>query len=472
MTGGDYGEGGGKPPDINATNHSDINMLDLNPNNDGNGNGNRSQDNEKILSDRLSNINFDNRYKNDSKGPFSIFVEHKYLNFGKLHPMRISEKLYNLGGEEKNISYLEIVGRNRVQVFCKTPQAANVLVSNPIFDQNNLVAYVPSHLTEKKGLIRGVDTSFSEDDLQKIIQSDINIKAVKRRYKTIKDKDGKLIKVPKQQVLITFDKLELPQYVYIYKLRHEVEIWYSPVSQCFKCLNFGHTSKQCKSKKRCKKCSCILPNDKDSCDDCGEFCMHCKTDSHSSTSKNCPTFSKQKKIKEAMANMNISFKEAEKIVERPSYSSLVLKNKYTPLLSSPTEFPELPIGKKPEYKNTRSDSQKTYTSLSQPTTSKEYNFHKKRKVQDRSPNFSRPCREFDWSYSGSPLIQGPSSLNEESLNEVKTKIKNNLAQKISHSIKPLVRPNLVNVFENINIGDIIDTIVTDTFKQWEQTNKK
>lgn len=470
MTGGAYGEGGGQPPDKNIKT-TDPNTLEINLSNTASSEiGDQTQD--KILSNRLNNINFNNRYREDSKGPFSIFVEHKYLNFGKLHPLRISEKLYNLGGDEICISYLEIVGRNRVQVFCKSAFAANTLVVNPVFDQNNLIAYVPSYLTEKKGLIRGVDTSFSEEELLNIIESNINIKSVKRRYKNVLDKEGKTIKVPRQQVVITFDKLELPQYIYIYKLRHDVEVWYSPVSQCFDCLNYGHTSNQCKGKKRCKICSEFLPEGKNKCDSCSVFCMHCKTDSHSTTNKTCPMFLIQKRTKEAMANLNVSFKEAEKIIDRPSYSSLVSKNKFAPLMLSQTEFPSLPVENILESSHlpNQTNTQRSQKKLTQPSTSFSQS-SKKRKVVDRSPNFEPIRREFDWSYTGSTITQGHDFLNENSIKEFKARIRDNLKQKITHSIKPLVRPNLVNVFENINIGDIIESTVGEILKQWDQQNK-
>lgn len=489
MTGGIYGEGGGKPPDKGRTNigivditHDDNDMMDINNTiNNSNlslfehDNSARNNPGEKKISDRVNKIDFDNKYKEDSSGPHTIFVEHKYLNFGKLHPLRISEKLYNLGGDEQYIDYLDIVGRNRVQIFTKSARAANILVKNPVFEQNNLIAYIPLHLTTKKGLIRGVDTSFKEEELKNIIKSEIPVKSVQRRYKNVVDKDGKIIKVPRQQVILTFDRLALPQSVFIYKLRHNVEVWYSPVTQCFNCLRYGHTSKQCKSQKKCKNCGDVLNTGETRCAECKTSCIHCDTNDHNSTSKECPMYLKQKRTKEAMANLNLTFKEAEKLVDHPSYSSLVIKNKFMPLTSSSSEFPSLPVRKNSDFSLSQPTNKVDYPkslSISQPSTSHMTSYsNKKRKTNDRSPNFDPPRREFDWNYTGSPLFQPNKHMRQEDIAEFKNKIHECLTNKISSSIQSITPPNMESILDNLNLGKIIESTLGELFQKWAQKNK-
>ncbi|CAG9762721.1 unnamed protein product [Ceutorhynchus assimilis] len=355
MAGGNNHKEGKPPPDKNNIKVVDLTYNDMMINEDESieNNINSQTQHDKQISDRLNRIDLKNRYKTNSNGPFSVFVEHKYLNFGRLHPLKIGEKLFNLNGDENDIDFLHTVGRNRVQIMCKSAIGANKIVENQVFESNNLIAYIPSHLTQKKGLIRNVDTSFSEEEILKILKSSVPIKAVQRRFKFVLDKDGN----------------------------------------------------KCKSKKRCKTCSKIL-NDEGLCTDCETFCVHCKDNSHISTSKKCPKYNNQVKIKQAMANLNVSFKEAEKIVDNPSYASLVSKNKFAPL-SSKTDFPELP----PNYRNQSNPPNSKTTFVAHPHSSKStpsssvYENYKKRKVSDRSPSFEPVSREFDWSYTGAPWIE-------------------------------------------------------------------
>lgn len=311
-----------------------------------------------------------------------------------------------------------------------------------------------------------------EEELIKIIKSDIPLKSVQRRYKNIVNKEGNNIKVPRQQIIVTFDKLDLPQYIYIYKLRHNVDIWYSPVTQCFNCLRFGHTSNQCKSKKKCKNCGDDLSEGKIKCDSCKVSCIHCNTEGHNSTSKECPEFIKQKRTKETMANLNLSFKEAEKIVDNPSYASLVNKNKFAPLMSSNIDFPNLPTQKNSSLslnKNMSNNRSNNNNHSSQPRTSYSgLQSNKKRKSCDLSPNFEPISREFDWNYTGAPITHHNKTLGQPDITDLKNKIQECLKNRISSSIQSLTPPNMVNILENIDISYIIEHTLGELFQKWIQ----
>lgn len=346
-------------------------------------------------------IDTSNRYASNSPGPFVIYVEHLSLNVGRLHPMRLGEKLLNIGDDEKFINEINVIGRNRIKIDVQSASAANRIVNNSVFSENELISYIPLHLTEKRGIIRGVDTSYSEAELAERIDSSIPIKNVRRLYRHLK-KDGQDVKVPRQMVVITFNTVEIPQFIYINKIRFEVNCYYSPVVQCYNCLRYGHTAKQCKSERKCQTCGTLSQNSSENGEincssNCSKFCIHCKSETHKTTDRSCPLFLKQKRIKECMAHLNISFTEAQKAVENPSYSSLVNKNRFAPLMTD-TEFPELPTKTNPPAFNRT----KTITSRPQPIIME--NGNKKRKVRDISPQSPLSQREFPWSFGGKPII--------------------------------------------------------------------
>lgn len=347
-------------------------------------------------------IDINNRYAANSPGPFVIYVEHLSLNVGRLHPMRLGEKLLNIGDDATLIKEINVIGRNRVKIEVQSASAANRLVKNTVFSENELISYIPLHLTEKRGIIRGVDTSYSEAELLDLIQSHIPIKNIRRLYRYI-NKDGQMVKSPRQMIVVTFNKLEIPQFIYINKVRFEVNCYYSPVILCYNCLRYGHTSKQCKSSKKCQTCGseteqCSV-GDRKCSSSCSKFCIHCRSNNHNTTDRSCPLYLKQKRIKECMAHLNISFTEAQKAVDNPSYASLVSKNKFAPLISH-EEFPELPIK---TTSGSYNKSKSINTSHSQSTASFE-NSTKKRKVRDTSPEFHPIQREFPWSFGGKPII--------------------------------------------------------------------
>lgn len=201
-------------------------------------------------------INMNNRFRSNDIGPYLIFVEHKSLNIGRLHPMKLGEKLSQLSEYDKYITEISSVGKNRIKIEVSSGNIANNLVEESFFNNNDLVAYIPNYLTEKKGIVRFVDTSYSEESLMKIIKSDVPIKKVQRMTRSVVRND-KMERIPRQMIIVTFASVNTPQFIYINKVRCEVDIYIQPVMQCYNCLRFGHTNSQCKGKKKCKKCGAV-----------------------------------------------------------------------------------------------------------------------------------------------------------------------------------------------------------------------
>ncbi|CAH1985388.1 unnamed protein product [Acanthoscelides obtectus] len=288
--------------------------------------------------------NTDNRFRNSDTGPYFVFVEHLDLNLGRLHPMKLGEKLAALAEYEKHILEISTVGRNRIKIELDSGDTANKLIEDSLFEANNLVAYIPNHLTEKRGKL-------------------------------------------------------LPQFVFINKVRCPVETYISPVMQCFQCLRYGHSASQCKSSRRCRKCGSA---DTDNNHACNVYCVYCKNNSHDSTFRDCPEYKKQLRTKEAMANLNISFKEAEKVIDNPCYTSIIQKNRFAPLINSDIEFPPLTSSSQSTSSPTQQPSHKAASS---PQPSPFANPPKKRKTRDTSPNFAPIRREYNSSFCAGPVFQ-------------------------------------------------------------------
>lgn len=317
MDSGQYGEGG---DESHLTNNNENNLLDvadsnvLGSNIDFQNKPNLTQtigDNvNKPTANQQNNagkklINYDLKYKNTDKGPFCIYVEHTDLNVGQLHPMRVGSILSELPKPlQSDIIEVMSVGRSRIKVFFKSAAAANFLVGHQIFVKHSLRSYVPQHLIEKKALVRNVDTSLTEAELKQKIISDISVTNVKRLMRMTLDENGMRITVPRQMVIVTFDGLIIPDHIYIDYVRCPVETYVSPVMQCFNCLRYGHSSKLCRGKKRCRVCGGEHDGD---CVNTA-YCVYCKNHNHNSTSKICPKYTEQKNIKNIMASKNLSFK--------------------------------------------------------------------------------------------------------------------------------------------------------------------
>lgn len=418
---------------------------------------------------KYKNINLDNKFKDTDAGPFFIFVEHKNLNIGRMHPMKLGEKLLQLSDFEKHIKEISRVGRNRIKIELDSGSIANKLVIHPFFPENEYVAFIPSFLTEKRGVVRFVDTSYSESALRHLIDSDIPIKHVHRMNRAVRSDDG-VTYVPRQIIIVTFEGLKIPQYIYINKVRCPVDAYIQPVVQCFNCLRFGHTSSQCKSRKRCKKCASDVTVD---CEDCTIWCVFCKNNTHQSVDKKCPEFIKQKKIKEAMTYLNVSFKEAELVVDNPAYTSIVKKNRFFPLLSSDADFPSLSQPPKPS----SAGNNASHRIPNVGTTESVNPNPKKRKPDDSHPHFTPIRREFNTSFCSNPIINSSApaadsdTLKRNVLSAVDMKkLKNKMVASLGSFFKDLLEnlpPTAATaVSEKFKLEDSLNNIVDNIFSRY------
>lgn len=347
MEGGEYGEGG--DPSSNLIKFA----VDTLPSN---GNISQTESNnftsrgvnvqspvslqQKICNDNDNKINYNLRFKDTDSGPFCVYVEHDTLNVGQLHPMKVGNILSEFTAElQAEIIEVLSVGRNRIKIFLKSGASANFLIGHEIFIKHKLKSYIPQHLVEKKALVRNVDTSLSEGQLLQKIVSTVPVSGVKRLTRYTTDASGNKITVPRQMIIVTFSGRFIPDHIVIDYVRCPVETYVSPVMQCFTCLRYGHSSRLCKGKKRCRTCGVEHEGD------CAGniYCIYCKNNSHNSTSRVCPKYVQQKNIKNIMATKNISFREAEKLVGNPSLFSNVLKhNPFAPLsILNNKEFPSI-----------------------------------------------------------------------------------------------------------------------------------
>lgn len=387
--------GGRRPPDT-AIEETQVRMET-----ESTGNNLTQQENTQGKESNLGNessqnsensIDFENRYKSTDSGPFSVYVEHKNKNFGKLFPIRIGHYLKINNQFKNSILDIKSVGINRVKVIMNSYRAANSLVNNEILISEGFQSYIPKFYTQRKGVIRMVDTYFTAEYLKTEIECEKEVKEVKRMKKWIVDRDtGDKKLVDRQIVIVSFAGSNLPLSVRINGVNFPVEPYIYPVVQCLRCLRYGHTAKQCKSTRPlCKKCA-EEHNDDTECLSDSFYCKFCKSKEHSSIAKTCPTYQKQKRIKQLMSVNNISFKEAEAIDNNPSYAKVSTNNRFN-LLTNLNNFPPLPTHsvqierqQSPLIQKPRTHNQTTHRqTLHRPHT--EINNRNKRRNISRSPS--------------------------------------------------------------------------------------
>lgn len=153
------------------------------------------------------------------------------------------------------------------------------------------------------GVIKNIELDLSEEDLLKSITCDgqvVNVRRLKRRA------DGGVGWTDSESVRVGFAGSLLPTHIHIFGMKVKVEPYLFPVTQCSRCWRFGHTIRMCPSKRiYCPKCGGKHEN----CNATTYKCINC-TKNHITLNRNCPEYIKEKKIREIMAEFNVSYRKA------------------------------------------------------------------------------------------------------------------------------------------------------------------
>ncbi|XP_059061194.1 uncharacterized protein LOC131854087 [Achroia grisella] len=162
------------------------------------------------------------------------------------------------------------------------------------------------------GVIRNIDLDLSEEEMFNNITcpEPAKLNSLKRLTRRSSDGNGWS---PSECIRLCFKGSALPPNVFIYDMRVKVEPYVFPVSQCSQCWKLGHSIKMCPTKKIiCPKCGGNHAN----CETISFKCINC-SGNHMALSKTCPSFLKEKKIREIMSEFNCTYAKAKTMYVLP-----------------------------------------------------------------------------------------------------------------------------------------------------------
>lgn len=219
---------------------------------------------------------------------------------------------------------LNKISRDTMRIDCSDKETANLLVKDQPFRE--MKCYIPFHAKYCVGVIRDIDTSMSDKEINELFGGAFNsVYRMMRFDKTINSN------VPTSSVKVTIDCDELPEHVTVYGMRCKVFNFEQRVKVCYKCHRYGHYENNCKSEiKKCGNCGqqCIGTCERET------RCSSCD-DEHKFGDDQCPIKQIEKNILLVMSNNKLSYFEAKDWIKTnasPEAFSCVVKNKHFPTI--------------------------------------------------------------------------------------------------------------------------------------------
>ncbi|GBN02546.1 hypothetical protein AVEN_89514-1 [Araneus ventricosus] len=121
--------------------------------------------------------------------------------------------------------------------------------------------------------------------------------------------DGQLLNT--KHLILTFDSNKLPEHIKAGYMRLSVRTYIPNPLRCFKCQRFGHSKTSCRGTLTCARCAEVGHESTDCTRT--EKCVNCKGE-HTSFSRNCIAWKREKEIISIKIKKQISYPEARKLV--------------------------------------------------------------------------------------------------------------------------------------------------------------
>ena len=256
--------------------------------------------------------------------PFPQFLVMSSTQSGKttasLSPLLLRKGIQGIAGDVTSVKPLGS-GDLLIEVF-RRQQAIN-LMSTTSFGGISVEVKAHSSLNCSKGVIRCPALRNDTDAaiLAYFDEENIPVSEV-RRILTRKNTEM----VPTDTFILTYSIPVLPSTVTIGYQRYNISVYIPNPLRCRNCQKYGHHEKRCRRKMVCQYCGREGHDDKEECDIAGVRCVNCEG-KHAASSRDCPTWTREREILRVKYTQNVSFPEARRIVESrdrdgPSYSQV------------------------------------------------------------------------------------------------------------------------------------------------------
>lgn len=166
------------------------------------------------------------------------------------------QKLQEMIKTFANSFHLHYRGKNKVAVICYTPAAHEAIKEGLRSNKIHFLTYSRKDEKVPKLVIRGLPADLSDNVSQELVNMGFKVDSVT----VLKSSNQKVAPFPPLLVQLSpgSDPTKLKQVKYLFNCVITIEKFKpnrSSGTQCYRCQNFGHSSKNCNMPPRCVKCA-------------------------------------------------------------------------------------------------------------------------------------------------------------------------------------------------------------------------
>ena len=211
----------------------------------------QTQPNKNSNSSQYNTLPKINEYPKDISSPYKIIVQQQKqadqsqpANSERLLPLKVARMITPLV-PNNSIDEFKSSGRNKVTIITYNRLVANNILTLDVFQKNKLETLIPNSYIFKRGVIKNIPADITDQEILQNLElsspvENLKIHSIRRFYRN-QLIDNTPTPTPTTTVLITFRGQVLPQFAFLYRVRHPVEVYIPKAKLCTNCSRHDHT---------------------------------------------------------------------------------------------------------------------------------------------------------------------------------------------------------------------------------------
>lgn len=268
-------------------------------------------------------------YSLEDTGPYFVTIKFKRDLINQMHPLKLGRWLFHNNYE---VQHILKTGASQIEAHFRGPFEANKFLQSNFDAVHDTESFIPFYNLHVHGVIRGVDTDITEQEIMHYINSTSTLKVIRvHRFTKKVESDNKVTYEPLRLVKLTFRKQQLPAHIYLFYQRFQVSPYKEKVTVCGNCGKYNHREKYCRNPRRCVKCGLVHDKGQTECADVPLTCINCRMGHAPTDTKNCPAYALEQSINDKVQALPISRYEARQLLlGHTTYAEVVQRQQDNP----------------------------------------------------------------------------------------------------------------------------------------------